>query len=107
VPIFFLIWTYPTTWLDPVPPKRTVLLSVVMIVISAVSIAFGYSYGLEYQGDDYTLKVSVVSIASWIGILTLAFLAMRNKTRAWNVAYHLFFFAWLAWYAIPYMGELP
>lgn len=107
VPIFFLVWTYPATWLDPAPPKRTVVLSFVLVVLSAFSIVFGYSYGLEYQGDDYVSRVSMVSIACWTGIVSLAVLAMRNKTRAWNVAFHLLFFGWLAWYAIPYMGELP
>jgi hypothetical protein len=107
VPAFFLVWTYPSAWLADVPPKRTVALAIASVVASAISLIFGYSKGIQYQGREYVDRVFIISSVCWIAILILAALSVRNRTRAWNVAFHVFLFSWLAWYAVPYMGELP
>ncbi len=86
---------------------RTVLFSVFAVALSACSLVFGYSYGMEYQGWDYVIGVVIVSMTCWTAILILVAIALRKPNANWNLAFHTFFFAWLAWYAIPYMGELP
>lgn len=107
VPLFFLLWTFPATWQSPKPPMRTILLSLVTIALSACSLVFGYSWGMEYHGANYVHGVAIISVICWTTTLALAVLASRKRNATWNFAFHVSFFAWLAWYAIPCLGELP
>jgi len=107
IPLFFLLWTAPATWCAAKPPTRTIVLSLLMVLLSAASVILGFSYGVEYQGWGYVIGVVIISVIFWVAILALAVIAVRSKRVKWNVAFHIVFFAWLAWYAIPYMGELP
>lgn len=87
-------------------PRRTYLLVAAVIVLSLVDLAASWRYGLEYQGIRYTLSVDAINL-SWIAIL--CFLSFRNwkgePSFLTNLALHWVFFAWIAWYAFPWLGE--
>ena len=66
VPLFFLIWTIPGTWLRPKPPLRTVILAASAVAVSAISLACGYSFAIEYYGSVYVVGVITVSVICWM-----------------------------------------
>ena len=107
VPLLFLVWTIPHTWQNPRPPIRTLVLAICAIAFSVGSVAHGWTFAMEYHGASYVYGVVIVSAISWIAIGLLAVISLQKATPRWNAAFHCVFFAWLAWYAIPYMGELP
>jgi hypothetical protein len=106
--IFFFAWNPRAFRGDPKIPKRSYVLLALATVLSLVWFVFSWNYGLEYQGALHTYVVCIVNIA-WVGFLWVMF------TRTWkvgssfktNLFLHWMLFAWLAWYAFPYLGELP
>jgi hypothetical protein len=89
-------------------PGRSYALLAVVTVLSGVYFVASWKLGLKYQGIHHTSVVCIVNIA-WAGFLGLAF------ARSWRGApsfkfslfLHWMLFVWLAWYAFPYLGELP
>lgn len=89
-------------------PKRTTVLFIAAAALNATWFVVGWKYGLQYQGLRYTHVVSVVN-AGWISIIGLMFLYVRRSGATYwkTLAIHWMLFAWLGWYAFPYLGELP
>jgi hypothetical protein len=89
-------------------PKRSYVLLIVLILLSIADFVGGWKWGLEYQGPQFTHAVLAINLV-WIVFLISAFLAsLKSQPRyRLNVFLHWILFAWLAWYAFPYMGELP
>jgi hypothetical protein len=88
-------------------PKRSWVL---LITLSALSIAYfvgSWSYGNQYQGHQFTVAICAVNIV-WLVILW-AILSRSSRLSSFkaNLFFHAVLFAWLAWYAFPYLGELP
>ncbi len=91
----------------PTVPIRSFVLFFVAAGISVFMHIVGSPYAAEYQGWGYLKGVWIISTLWWVGLTGLAFLAERKPSFARSFAFHAALFAWLAWYAIPYMGELP
>jgi hypothetical protein len=89
-------------------PKRTYFLFVALVVLSAIWFIVGWKFGLQYEGARYTYIVCVVN-ALWIAALAALLWQCRSKkiSFASNLLVHWVLFAWLAWWAFPYLGELP
>ena len=89
-------------------PKRSYGLLVVATILSVVWFVLGWKNGLHYQGTGYVYKVCVATIA-WIAFLgaVFAWYWKRGSSFRLTLALHWLLFAWLAWYAFPYLGELP
>jgi hypothetical protein len=87
-------------------PRRTYLLVAAVIALSFVDFVGSWRYGLKYQGVGYTCVVDAINFG-WIAIL--CFLSFRNwkgePSFLTNLAVHWIFFAWIAWYAFPWLGE--
>jgi uncharacterized membrane protein len=87
-------------------PRRSFGLLAVATLLSAADFAIEWKLGLAYQGSHYTyLAIEFVLVASvWA-------LFIRNRRSApsfkANLVLHWILFAWLSWYALPYLGELP
>ena len=89
------------------PPKRSYGLLVVAAILSVFWFVVDWKVGLHYQGVGYVHRVSVVTVA-WIAFLGALFtLYWKRESFRLNLALHWLLFAWLAWYAFPYLGELP
>jgi hypothetical protein len=108
VPGVFLVWCW-TIILDgdPKVPLRSLVLLVGAILISACDLALGGEYALQYQSEDYLRGVRVISAVWWISLAALALLAKCFPNAFLNHIFHFALFAWLAWYALPYCGEMP
>jgi hypothetical protein len=89
-------------------PKRSYVLMTVLTILSVFYFVMGWKLGVEYEGIEYTRAVCLINVA-WIALLTLAFVRARKTRPSFmsNVLLHWALFAWLAWYAFPYLGELP
>src|SRR5260370_29293704 len=89
-------------------PKRTYALLVVAVTLDPMWFVGGWRYGLQYQGPLYTRVVCALNVV-WIALLGLMCVRYWRKEPSFkaNLAFHWVLFAWLAWYAFPYLGELP
>jgi hypothetical protein len=89
-------------------PKRSYGLLVVAVLLSVADFVTSWKWGLQYQGSHHTYGVCAVNVG-WVVFLTLAFARGRDKPSSFGFSLflHWTLFAWLAWYAFPYMGELP
>jgi hypothetical protein len=80
-------------------------------VTTALNIAYfivSWKWGLQYQGIRHVHAVSAINLV-WAGVLGLGFVRSWKRTSSFTVSLllHWMLFAWLAWYAFPYLGELP
>ncbi|HEV2315718.1 MAG TPA: hypothetical protein VGR94_10460 [Candidatus Acidoferrales bacterium] len=77
-------------------------------LLSIVWFAVGWNWGVQYESRQYVYFVCAANIA-WIALLAGAFnrYMRREPSFAANLVLHLLLFTWLAWYAFPYLGELP
>jgi hypothetical protein len=108
VPALFLAWCWAMLRDGTATvPLRSFVLLTLAIAISVWSVVAGAPYALEYQGEDYLKGVRLISVLWWFGLSALAFLAKCRPNALLNHMFHFALFAWLAWYALPYMGELP
>jgi hypothetical protein len=106
--VFFFLWNPHLLRGRAEIPKRTYFLFVTTILLSIIWFVGGWKYGLEYRGSSFTYSVCVVN-ALWIALLCLLFIRSwkRNSSFPSSLALHWALFVWLAWYAFPYLGELP
>jgi hypothetical protein len=88
-------------------PKRSFVLMAVLTALTVIWFIAGWKYGVEYQGRPYTYAICVVNIG-WLMLLWVMFIRYRRGASfTGNLLFHWIMFAWLAWYAFPYLGELP
>lgn len=89
-------------------PKRSYVLFLIATVLSVVYFIASWKWGVQYQGVRYTQAVCALN-AAWISLLGVAFARARKGTRSFEFSLflHWMLFAWLGWYAFPYLGELP
>ena len=89
-------------------PKRTYGLYAAMVVLSAAYFVAAWKDGVHFQGKEYTVGVCAIDVA-WAGVLGVILwrYPRTNRSFACNLAVHWALFAWLAWCAFPYFGELP
>jgi len=88
-------------------PKRSLVLLTVLTVLSILFFVASWNYGIKYQGPQFTYGTCVVNVG-WLLVLWVVFVqAWRKPAFAKNLLAHWLFFAWLGWYAFPYLGELP
>jgi len=106
--IFFLLWNPQLFRGGPEVPKRTYFLFGGAILLSIAWFVASWKFGLQYQGRRFTYSMCVIN-ALWILFLGLLFARSRkgNQSFTSSLILHWLLFAWLAWYAFPYLGELP
>jgi hypothetical protein len=64
-------------------------------------------YGLTYHGRTYVISALIGNV---IFVLALTIAALRFRRAAQfttGYVFHFLLFAWLATYAVPYLGEYP
>jgi hypothetical protein len=106
--VLFFVWNPRLFRGESAVPKRSYILLMVTTLADAFWFVDGLKYGLRFQGASYTHGVLFLNIV-WIAVLWLMFVyAWKSKPSfATNLLVHWWLFAWLAWYALPFMGELP
>lgn len=107
--LLFFAW-HPTLFKGSnVFPKRTYILFVVLVVLTVPWFIVSWKFGLQYQGARFTYFACGVN-AAWIAALTaLLWRCWRKNNISFpsSLLVHWVLFAWLAWWAFPYLGELP
>ena len=106
--LFFFVWNPGLLRGEPKIPKRSYSLLLIAILLSIADFVTSWNSGLHYQGPRYTHVVCAVNVV-WAVFLAFCFLrAWKNpSTFKSSLFLHWMLFAWLAWYAFPYLGELP
>lgn len=91
-------------------PKRSYVLFSVATSLSIIYFIASWKLGIRYQGIRYVHVVSTVNVV-WAGFLGIGFARSWKGTSSSSfgvsLLLHWMLFAWLAWYAFPYLGELP
>jgi hypothetical protein len=92
----------------PTPPKRSYMLFGALVALSVVYFVLSWDDGVKYESRSYTQAIALAN-AIWIALLTVLFVVsrIRKPSFVFNLTLHWLLFAWLAWYAFPYLGELP
>jgi hypothetical protein len=88
-------------------PKRSYWLLGTVIALSPMWFALSWTWGLHYQGARYTYTVCAGNVV-WASLLVGLFVGFRNREASFrtNLLLNWALFAWLAWYAFPFLGEL-
>jgi cytochrome bd-type quinol oxidase subunit 2 len=105
--VSFCLWHRGLFRGDTIVPRRTYFLLAILFVLNLVWIVCGWRLGVQYEGVEYMRAVCFVSLI-WATFLVyyLARTKRRGSTFAANLFLHWALFAWLGWYAFPYLGEL-
>lgn len=105
--LLFLLWNPQLLRADGKIPKRTYVLFALLAVLSALYLAESWKFGLRYQGPQLTAIICSINVA-WIGFLSLAFRRCLKSAPSFRTSLfvHWMLFAWLCWYAFPWLGEL-
>ncbi len=104
--ILFFLWLPGLFLGDGEIPKRTYALLAGATVLSVVWFGREWQLGLDYNGWEYTATLCIVNIAV-VSLLAVAFFRNSKKDPSFttSLVLHWFLFAWLAWYAFPWLGE--
>ena len=107
-PLLFFAWNPGLLRGEGKIPKRSFVLLVATAIFSFIWFVVDWKNGLHYQGEGYVYTVLAVNVA-WITLLGIAFARYWKRDSSFSVSLvlHWVLFAWLAWYAFPYLGELP
>jgi hypothetical protein len=89
-------------------PKRSYVFFLVATALNVVYFISSWKLGVQYQGIRYVQILCAINVA-WAGFLGFAFArTWKGKNSfGFSLFLHWMLFAWLAWYAFPYLGELP
>lgn len=106
--VLFFAWNPGLFSGDARVSRRSYALFGTAVALSVVWFVIGWGYGVEYQGARYTYAVGIVNVF-WIAALGIVLLRQWKREPSYTVslALHWLLFAWLGWYAFPYLGELP
>lgn len=106
-PAIFVLWSFPLLRGQTRIPNRSKIAASLLTALSLYSLIGSWSYGVTYQGVFHTVVICIWNIICWF---VLFFLNRSNSIYQsyWsNYVFHWVFFAWLAWVAFPWLGELP
>jgi hypothetical protein len=105
--IMFFLWNPGLLRQQSNMPKRTFAAAVVLSALTAVWFAMSWQYGVEFQGARFTVIMLIINLV-WLALLwSLIVRCWRQPSFTTNLLLHWVLFAWLGWYAFPYLGELP
>lgn len=88
-------------------PKRSWVLLTILTVLSIAYFVSSWANGIEYQGRTYTIVICVANFLWLAALWAILYRSARLSSFRASLLFHSALFAWLAWYAFPYLGELP
>jgi hypothetical protein len=105
-PLAFLLWSLHLLGVNATVPKRTLVLFPLLVIASGLWLAASWRYGFRYQGKVHTLTLYAINVTLVAILVGLIIRAVRRPSYASNYAFHWLMFAWVAWGAFPWLGEL-
>jgi len=105
--VLFFVWNPGLFRGEAKIPRRSYILLIATTILSVVWFVVGWRDGLAVQGARYNYWISSIN-ALWIALLWLLFFWGRKEQPSFraNLLLHWVMFAWFAWYAFPFLGEL-
>jgi hypothetical protein len=105
--VIFFFWSPGLLRGEARVPRRSYFLTAILAVLSVIYFVGSWKLGVQYEGIEHTRLVCIVNIA-WVVFLALGFASDWKARPSFksNLFLHWMLFAWLAWYAFPYLGEL-
>jgi hypothetical protein len=88
-------------------PSRFVFVLSISTVYSVCHFAFGWQYGVRYQGTVYTVASALINLGFLLLLWTWWYFQRRSSSAWGALGFATVLHAWLFWFAIPYLGELP
>jgi hypothetical protein len=87
-------------------PKRTVGLIGALSILTIVDFSVQWNRGIEYRGPQFTMVILAINLI-WLTMLWwVTVRAVRQPSFKATLLTHWLLFAWLSWYAFPYLGEV-
>jgi hypothetical protein len=87
-------------------PRRTVVLGVSAVALSAAYHAYAWRYGVRYQGPEL-MTAYLTASAIVLLLLALAWRRYRSSESWWpSLVLHWALFAWICVCAFPWLGEM-
>ena len=105
--LLFVSWNPGLFRGDTQVPKRSWFLLSVLNVLSVAYFVRSWKYGTQYQGREYTVAICTINVVWLVGLWAILYRSARGSSFKANLFFHSVVFVWLAWYAFPYLGELP
>lgn len=105
--VLFFVWNPKLFHDDARVPIQSLALLVLVTLLSIFWFVFSWKDGLAFQGAKYNHVVLTLNVL-WSVILWLMFVRSRQLKQSFQLSlvFHWLLFAWLAWYAFPFFGEL-
>ena len=109
MPSFLFYWCNPNLFRgETLIPRRSYWAVAIAMVLNCVTFAADWEYDVQSKGAHLVYTVGAIN-AAWMLALILALVWNRRAAPSFlrTLFLHWFAFLWLAWYAFPYLGELP
>ena len=107
ISLAYLLWSPHLLKKSPILPRRSIVLFVIVAALTMWGAIGSWPYGLKYQGFAYTLYVTAIGVVALVVLGAIGIWTRMSPSFAKNFAFHTLLFAWLAWGAFPWLGELP
>lgn len=103
--ILFFLWNPGLfVWQQATLPKRTVGLAALLSLLTIAEFETVWSGAIKYQGAQYTITIFTVNMLCLAVLWWTVIRAWRRPSFAANLLSHWILFAWIAWYAFPFLG---
>jgi len=102
----FLAWVMPWAAGSRLP-RRSMILLACGIFLTFLHFAASWRLGTRYQGQGHTIGVALVDAAWIVALLLLLQWERGAPSFGKRLLFHGALFAWLASYALPWLGEMP
>lgn len=106
-PIVFLLWGIPLFAKARNIPTQSALLASVLWILGLAWHAAGARTGVIHDGLLDVVVLAVLNVAVGSLLLWLYHSGRKAPSFASNFAFHWLIVAWLAWGAMPWLGEGP
>ncbi len=105
--VLFFVWNPGLFNGDAKTPKRTYVLLLIATLLSPLWFVAGWRDGVAIQGLRYNFSVLGINVV-WIMVSWFVFARNWKAEPSFksNLLVHCLLFAWLAWYAFPFFGEM-
>ena len=105
ITVAYFVWSIGPLHTSRIPVRSIVLLFLVTL-FTFLSFLFGWKYGVKYQGRIHTISLVIINFV--LGLTSFAILAFYSESPSGvlSLSFHGTLFLWLAWFAVPVLGDL-
>jgi hypothetical protein len=90
-----------------VVPGRSIILFWVLAALTVVYFISSWDYGVKWQGHAHVIAVLLLNVVAIYVLWRLLGQARSAPSFGHSFLFHWALFAWLAWFAFPFLGEMP